>query len=110
MKPLVTLMLICLLLSEAFQASAALKCHTCASLVCTTSQCIFGEDHCYTVPASVLGFTLSGKGCATKNLCEGAEVTGMLTCCDTDLCNSAEQVKLSLLIMLVPLISSILLI
>ncbi|KAI4892169.1 hypothetical protein NFI96_030681 [Prochilodus magdalenae] len=57
---------------------------------------------------SFFGYTLTGKGCANSEECKALEDAGKAKCCQTDLCNGAEGVKLSLLIMLVPLISSIL--
>ncbi|XP_036447935.1 prostate stem cell antigen-like [Colossoma macropomum] len=108
MKPLVTLVLIYMLLSEAFQTSMALKCYACVSVVCTTQQCKADADRCYTATVSTVGVEVTEKGCANKTMCDEAASSWMPTCCNTDLCNSAEGVKLSLLIMLVPLISSIL--
>ncbi|KAL7859163.1 hypothetical protein SRHO_G00143100 [Serrasalmus rhombeus] len=120
MKPLVTLVLIYMLFSEAFQTPMALNCYTCWKVVCTTQQCKADEDRCFTATVSAYGLEVPGKGCANKTMCDEAASSGMITCCDTDLCNSAqgvngtegvngaEGVKLSLLIMLVPLISSIL--
>ncbi|XP_036448331.1 toxin 3FTx-Psa1-like [Colossoma macropomum] len=108
MKPQVTLVLICMILSGAFQASAALKCLRCVNKACLASECGANEDRCYTVPTSVFGFRLTGKGCSTKADCEVQDAAGKISCCKTDLCNSAEGVKLSLLMMLGPLIFSVL--
>ncbi|XP_036447445.1 extracellular matrix protein A-like isoform X2 [Colossoma macropomum] len=84
-----------------------LKCYKCEGLICAHQPvtCPSPEGRCFTKTTTkymVLAHT--EKGCSTKTECDK---TGSV-CCDHDLCNSAEGVKLSLLIMLVPLISSIL--
>ncbi|KAL7864067.1 hypothetical protein AOLI_G00154870 [Acnodon oligacanthus] len=106
MKPLVTLVLICMLLSEAFQVSEALRCHHCMESTCFTLDCSSGEDYCFSGSSSAFGQTIKIKGCATNSMCFSPQPAMKMNCCKGNLCNSAEGVKLSLLIMLVPLISS----
>ncbi|XP_017578505.1 prostate stem cell antigen [Pygocentrus nattereri] len=106
MKLLVTLVLFYILLSDAFQTTAAMMCHSCVKPKECVKECDPAEDRCYT--ASVMSLGLSGKGCTTSLVCKAAEATGKVKCCEGDLCNGAEGVKLSLLIMLVPLLFSIL--
>ncbi|XP_036448316.1 phospholipase A2 inhibitor and Ly6/PLAUR domain-containing protein-like [Colossoma macropomum] len=92
------------------------KCYTCVADDCTgTVSCEGDEDHCISTTVTAGDTKKMMKGCASRSLCtagvstlQAAGVTGSLSCCEGNLCNSAEGVKLSLLIMLVPLISSIL--
>ncbi|KAI4879885.1 hypothetical protein NFI96_022662 [Prochilodus magdalenae] len=108
MKTLLTLVLIYMLFSEVFQASAALKCYHCVKSRCDPEPmtCTYPADNCISAVANILGEKIQASGCVTKETCDLAK--SMASCCQTDLCNGAEGVKLSLLIMLVPLISSIL--
>ncbi|XP_036418612.1 ly6/PLAUR domain-containing protein 3-like [Colossoma macropomum] len=92
------------------------KCYTCVNNDCTgTVSCEGDEDQCVSATATVSGVEVKVKGCASRSLCtadassmQTAGVTGSVSCCEGNLCNSAEGVKLSLLIMLAHLISSIL--
>ncbi|XP_036418611.1 ly6/PLAUR domain-containing protein 3-like [Colossoma macropomum] len=92
------------------------KCYTCVNNDCTgTVSCLGGEDQCVSATATASGVQVTMKGCASRSLCtadassmQAAGITGSVSCCEGNLCNSAEGVKLSLLIMLVPLISSVL--
>ncbi|KAL6483665.1 hypothetical protein MHYP_G00085370 [Metynnis hypsauchen] len=87
----------------------SLKCYECMGLPCTHKPitCPSSADRCYTSTMTawtVLTHTI--KGCSTKDACDK---TGKdIVCCKGNLCNSAEGVKLSLLIMLVPLMPSFL--
>ncbi|KAL7864064.1 hypothetical protein AOLI_G00154840 [Acnodon oligacanthus] len=91
-------------------------CYTCVGADCTgTVSCEGDEDHCVSTTVTAGDTQKMMKGCASRSLCtagvatlQTAGVTGSVSCCEGDLCNGAEGVKLSLLIMLVPLISSIL--
>ncbi|KAL7864079.1 hypothetical protein AOLI_G00154990 [Acnodon oligacanthus] len=105
MKQLVTLMLVYMLFSEALQGSAALRCYECPGPTCDPKPvtCTPPADTCQSTTIEVSGLKGTVKGCVPKAVCDA---TVLMKCCDTDLCNSAEGVKLSLLIMLVPLISS----
>ncbi|XP_036448327.1 ly-6/neurotoxin-like protein 1 [Colossoma macropomum] len=92
------------------------KCYACADDDCfRTVDCEGDEDQCISGRVSVGGAQMKMKGCASRSFCtadassmKATGVTGSVTCCEGNLCNGAEGVKLSLLIMLVPLISSIL--
>ncbi|XP_017537027.1 urokinase plasminogen activator surface receptor-like [Pygocentrus nattereri] len=92
------------------------KCYICDGDDCTgTVSCEGDEDRCVITTATAGDSQKMMKGCASSKLCTAgvsalqiAGVTGSVSCCEGNLCNSAEGVKLSLLIMLVPLISSIL--
>ncbi|XP_036420347.1 weak toxin CM-3-like [Colossoma macropomum] len=107
MKTLVTLMLVYMLFSEALQASAALKCYECKKPPCGSENvtCPTPQESCFSQTEESGGQKTITKGCTTQAKCEENK---SMKCCATDLCNSAEGVKLSLLITLVPLISSIL--
>ncbi|KAL6483667.1 hypothetical protein MHYP_G00085390 [Metynnis hypsauchen] len=110
MKTQVTLMLIYALFSEALQGSAALRCYQCGGSTCDPQvmTCTPPADTCQSTTTEVSGQKSIVKGCVPKATCDAGKSTGLMKCCGTDLCNSAEGVKLSLLIMLVPLIPSIL--
>ncbi|KAL6483672.1 hypothetical protein MHYP_G00085440 [Metynnis hypsauchen] len=104
MKTLVTLMLVYMLFSEALQASAALKCCKGIGPICLSTECSTNEPFCMTKTEGLLHTVkLPEKKCATITEC----IENLKMCCGTDLCNSAEGIKLSLLTMLVPLISSV---
>ncbi|KAL7864092.1 hypothetical protein AOLI_G00155120 [Acnodon oligacanthus] len=105
MKTLVTLVLVYKLFSEALQASAVLQCYKCEGLPCSESvTCDPEQDRCQTTTVGSSGQKNITKGCITKAECD---MGGSMNCCSTNLCNGAEGVKLSLLIMLVPLISTL---
>ncbi|KAL6483685.1 hypothetical protein MHYP_G00085570 [Metynnis hypsauchen] len=90
------------------------KCYTCTDNDCrATVSCEGDEDHCLSATATAGGVQVAVKGCVSRNLCtaeessmQAAGITGSVSCCEGNLCNGAEGVKLSLLIMLVPLIFS----
>ncbi|KAL6483690.1 hypothetical protein MHYP_G00085620 [Metynnis hypsauchen] len=92
------------------------QCYTCTNNDCTgTVSCLGDEVQCISATATTAGVQVALKGCASRSLCstditnlQAAGITGSVSCCNGNLCNSAEGVKLGLLIMLVPLISSIL--
>ncbi|KAL7859154.1 hypothetical protein SRHO_G00143010 [Serrasalmus rhombeus] len=91
------------------------KCYACTDDDCsTTVSCEGDEDQCVSIRVTS-GVQLKMKGCMSRSLCtmdkwspQTTEVIEDVSCCEGDLCNGAEGVKLSLLIMLVPLIFSIL--
>ncbi|XP_034017408.1 protein Bouncer-like [Thalassophryne amazonica] len=65
-----------------------------------TSSCFLGNAHFNTTSA----FTLHSRGCLDKDLC-GKTLTGSIltaaytssfTCCDTDKCNGANSVQMSI--------------
>ncbi|KAL6483683.1 hypothetical protein MHYP_G00085550 [Metynnis hypsauchen] len=102
------------------------KCYTCTDNDCRGNvSCEGDQDHCVSATAIVSGIRVVAKGCVSGSLCtaaastmQAAGITGSVSCCEGDLCNGSEEakatvwpngaegVKLSLLIMLVPLILS----
>ncbi|KAL7864068.1 hypothetical protein AOLI_G00154880 [Acnodon oligacanthus] len=97
------------------------KCYTCDNNNCRgTVRCEGDQDRCISATATAGGVQVAVKGCVSRNLCTGdasrmkaAGITGSVSCCAGNLCNGdtggangAEGVKLSLLIMLAPLIFS----
>ncbi|XP_036448314.1 urokinase plasminogen activator surface receptor-like [Colossoma macropomum] len=90
------------------------KCYTCTNNDCKgTVNCEGDQDRCIITTVTSGNVQVKAKGCASRSLCaadassmKAAGVTATESCCKGDMCNSAEGVKLSLLIMLVPLISS----
>ncbi|KAI4891491.1 hypothetical protein NFI96_018198 [Prochilodus magdalenae] len=97
-----------------FGSANGKQCYTCTNNNCTgTVNCEGDADQCISATATAAGTQVSIKGCASKTICsagasslQAAGVSGSVTCCSGNLCNSAAGVKLSLLIMLVPLLSS----
>uniref|UniRef100_A0A3B1IXS7 Urokinase plasminogen activator surface receptor-like n=1 Tax=Astyanax mexicanus TaxID=7994 RepID=A0A3B1IXS7_ASTMX len=93
------------------------KCYTCVDDICTGSvSCEGDEDHCISGTADAGGVRMTVKGCASRSYCVSpassilaAGISGGVSCCNSDLCNGAEGVNLSLLLLLGPLLSSILL-
>ncbi|XP_066528938.1 phospholipase A2 inhibitor CNF-like [Hoplias malabaricus] len=87
----------------------------CANNNCSeTVNCVGDEDRCingsvsYVVKSSV-------NGCASKSICDGLlsitdlfSITKDVKCCEGNLCNSAEGVNVSLVIMVCSLLSSVL--
>ncbi|KAL7859158.1 hypothetical protein SRHO_G00143050 [Serrasalmus rhombeus] len=96
-----------------FGSSNGKKCYMCIDNDCSgTVSCEGDQDRCISATATASGVQVAMKGCVSRNLCtdassmQAAGVTGSVSCCEGNLCNGAEGVKLSLLIMLVPLIFS----
>ncbi|KAL7864062.1 hypothetical protein AOLI_G00154820 [Acnodon oligacanthus] len=91
------------------------KCYTCSNNDCTgTVSCEGTEDRCITATVNYSNSQVKAKGCVSKSFCtvdtsvlQAVGVTGSVSCCEGNLCNSAEGVKLGLLILLVPLLFSI---
>ncbi|KAL6483694.1 hypothetical protein MHYP_G00085660 [Metynnis hypsauchen] len=89
------------------------KCYTCNNNDCTgTVSCMGTEDRCISATVIYSSTQVKAKGCVSKSFCttstsnlQAIGVNGSVNCCVGNLCNTAEGVKLSLLIMLVPLIS-----
>ncbi|KAL7859156.1 hypothetical protein SRHO_G00143030 [Serrasalmus rhombeus] len=89
-------------------------CYTCVNNDCRgTVSCEGDQDHCVSTTVTAGNTQVTAKGCVSRSLCtvdsssmKAAGVTGSVSCCEGDLCNTAEGVKLSLLIMVAPLISS----
>ncbi|KAF7696310.1 urokinase plasminogen activator surface receptor-like [Silurus meridionalis] len=91
-------------------------CYTCDDKGCYgTVNCEGDEDRCISLTVQQGSNALSMKGCVSKSFCVAsgsASTPGLgvsnIQCCDGNLCNGAESYKLSFLLMLVPLLSSIL--
>ncbi|KAI4891490.1 hypothetical protein NFI96_018197 [Prochilodus magdalenae] len=103
-----------LLPAVAFGSANGKQCYACTGTNCKdTVNCEGDADQCISVTATAAGTQVSVKGCASKTVCAAgasslqvASITGSVSCCEGNLCNSAAGVKLSLLIMLIPLLSS----
>ncbi|XP_072552242.1 ly6/PLAUR domain-containing protein 3-like [Salminus brasiliensis] len=92
------------------------QCYTCVKDDCTgTVNCEGDEDRCVSLTVNSAGVKMTMKGCTSRSLCtagasniQAAGISGSMSCCEGNLCNGVEGVKLSLLILLGPLLSSIL--
>ncbi|KAI4877763.1 hypothetical protein NFI96_028381, partial [Prochilodus magdalenae] len=92
------------------------SCYTCVDNDCrNTLNCVGDENRCITVNATDSGTPVTMKGCASKSVCNASKssIWGKkkltiieMSCCKGNMCNSAADLKLSLLIMLVSLLSS----
>ncbi|KAL6483732.1 hypothetical protein MHYP_G00086040 [Metynnis hypsauchen] len=91
-------------------------CYACSEDGCSeTVRCEGDQDRCISATVNSGGVKMTMRGCVSRSLCAGdtsnieeAGITGDVRCCEGNLCNSAAGVKLSLLILLVSLLSSIL--
>ncbi|XP_047663072.1 urokinase plasminogen activator surface receptor-like [Tachysurus fulvidraco] len=89
-------------------------CYTCIKNDCTqTVHCGGNEDTCVTGTGTILGTTVTVKGCVAKSSCNGTQSvisvgnsTVSVQCCEGNLCNSAEIFTLSFLLMIISLHSS----
>ncbi|TSL61118.1 Urokinase plasminogen activator surface receptor [Bagarius yarrelli] len=102
------------------QAPTGRMCYTCGNNSCSERMtCEGNEDRCITASVQQGGSTVSMKGCASKGFCvstgsSSVQGFGMskVECCKGNLCNGAESFTLlmleSLLLMMVPLLSSFL--
>ncbi|XP_066528935.1 phospholipase A2 inhibitor gamma subunit B-like [Hoplias malabaricus] len=92
------------------------QCYYCIDKDCSgTVDCLGDEDQCISATVNAAGVQVKMKGCATRSICNAptgsmqtAGISGDLSCCSGNLCNGAEGVKISLLFVLVPLLSSFL--
>ncbi|KAI4904707.1 hypothetical protein NFI96_025771 [Prochilodus magdalenae] len=87
----------------------------CKTVTKVPSEVRFSTRNHSPKPANEGGTSVTLKGCVSRSLCTASKssVWGKkdlrlteMSCCKGNLCNSAAGVKLSLLIMLVPLLSS----
>ncbi|XP_065813996.1 urokinase plasminogen activator surface receptor isoform X1 [Labrus bergylta] len=93
------------------------KCFGCIGLKCTsTVNCQGTEDHCISASVEIGDTPVFSKGCASKQICTNhpkmIEHLGVdISCCQGDLCNSASTLRagLQLLLLLVPLLTSVML-
>ncbi|XP_066528936.1 phospholipase A2 inhibitor gamma subunit B-like [Hoplias malabaricus] len=92
------------------------QCYYCTDKNCSEIvDCLGDEDQCISATVSADGVQMGMKGCATRSICNAptgsmqtAGISGDVSCCSGNLCNGAEGVKISLLFVLVPLLSSFL--
>ncbi|KAF7648243.1 hypothetical protein LDENG_00160080 [Lucifuga dentata] len=96
------------------------KCFSCAvnDPQCTTAlNCEGDEDRCVSATMTIGSQKVDMKGCASKSICTGAQtaqIPGMsasVSCCEGDFCNSsnsASSITVNLLLLLLPLLSSVL--
>ncbi|GAA6074609.1 prostate stem cell antigen precursor-like [Tachysurus ichikawai] len=104
------------ILAPSKQVPNGKKCYTCDKDGCSvTLNCEGTEDRCISASVQQGGNTISMKGCVSKSFCDAAKeqsISGIgvtkFQCCEGNLCNGAEIITLSFLLMIVPLISSIL--
>ncbi|XP_038127619.1 urokinase plasminogen activator surface receptor-like isoform X1 [Cyprinodon tularosa] len=91
------------------------KCFTCDSHTCNkTLTCNGDEDYCAESKVGDSGPSSTLKGCVSKVLCSDKSIllveqlTGLkISCCQGDFCNSANSGSPIVLLLLVPLLSSI---
>uniref|UniRef100_A0A673YZR7 UPAR/Ly6 domain-containing protein n=1 Tax=Salmo trutta TaxID=8032 RepID=A0A673YZR7_SALTR len=85
------------------------KCFTCTGTDCTsTLSCVGDEDRCI----STTGSNMTMKGCASKSICVGDESGALRTtmgmdmkCCEGNLCNNAQSIGLSPLLLVTSMVS-----
>ncbi|KAK2824887.1 hypothetical protein Q7C36_018814 [Tachysurus vachellii] len=90
-------------------------CYTCIKNDCTqTVDCGGNEDRCISASGTVLGTTVTVKGCVNKSSCNDSQSvisvgnsSVSVQCCDGNLCNSAEIFTTSFLLMIISLHSSL---
>ncbi|XP_078271931.1 prostate stem cell antigen-like [Rhinoraja longicauda] len=83
-----------------------LRCYSCQPSTnrCVTNYvtCSGNDEQCYLGVGKTAGVTVYGAGCVVPAGCgfqqdiEGVSVS--IHCCNTDLCNASDQVKLSLVL------------
>ncbi|XP_046894554.1 urokinase plasminogen activator surface receptor-like [Hypomesus transpacificus] len=88
------------------------QCFTCNGQDClTTLDCLGDENSCISTTTEVSGQKVSMKGCASRSFCAGsmsAQLPGIsvkLDCCEGHLCNDAQSLAASLLLLVAPLLS-----
>ncbi|XP_066527006.1 urokinase plasminogen activator surface receptor-like [Hoplias malabaricus] len=99
-----------------FKSPNGKRCYYCTDKDCSgIVDCLGDEDQCISLKVSAAGVQVTSKGCATRSICNAptgsmqtAGISGDVSCCSGNLCNGAEGVKISLLFVLVPLLSSFL--
>uniref|UniRef100_A0A4W5K9J8 UPAR/Ly6 domain-containing protein n=1 Tax=Hucho hucho TaxID=62062 RepID=A0A4W5K9J8_9TELE len=89
------------------------KCFTCTGTDCTSDlNCVGDEDRCISTTVNTGGEKMTMKGCASKSICVG-DVSGALgsaigmdmKCCEGNLCNNAQSIGLSLLLLVTSMVS-----
>ncbi|KAL1253377.1 hypothetical protein QQF64_018070 [Cirrhinus molitorella] len=88
-------------------------CYYCDGQSCSnTVSCSGSEDRCFNATASMGGQSTVVKGCASKSICDTPNLiptVGEVSCCEGNLCNSAQSVTRSFLLLGWSLLSFILL-
>ncbi|XP_068180630.1 urokinase plasminogen activator surface receptor-like isoform X2 [Antennarius striatus] len=90
------------------------KCYYCNGQTCTETQnCEGNEDLCISATVSIGGENMIVKGCASSQMCSNVNIgnikpttVGQISCCQGNFCNSASSTSSSLLLLVVPLVSS----
>nr|XP_046170403.1 urokinase plasminogen activator surface receptor-like isoform X1 [Oncorhynchus gorbuscha] len=88
-------------------------CFTCIGTDCmSTLSCLGDEDHCISTTVNTGGEKMSMKGCASKTICTGdvsralgSTMSMEMKCCEGNLCNNAQSIGLSLLILVTSMVS-----
>ncbi|XP_035615964.2 urokinase plasminogen activator surface receptor-like [Oncorhynchus keta] len=92
------------------------KCFTCTGTDCTSAlSCEGDEDRCISTIVNMGGEKMTMKGCASKSICVG-DMSGALgptmgidmKCCEGNLCNNAQSIGLSLLLLVTSMVSVVL--
>ncbi|KAM9308480.1 ly6/PLAUR domain-containing protein 2-like [Gastrophryne carolinensis] len=83
--------------------ASSLQCYTCimpssSSQCTTTATCASGQNYCQTVSASVAGVSVTGSLKSCESSCTPGStntmgVSGTVSCCQTDLCNGANNIR-----------------
>uniref|UniRef100_A0A4W5MD59 UPAR/Ly6 domain-containing protein n=1 Tax=Hucho hucho TaxID=62062 RepID=A0A4W5MD59_9TELE len=89
------------------------KCFTCTGTDCTsTLSCLGDEDRCISTTVNMAGNEMKMKGCASKSICVGdvSQALGPaividMKCCEGNLCNNAQSIGLSLLLLVTSMVS-----
>ncbi|ROJ30639.1 Urokinase plasminogen activator surface receptor [Anabarilius grahami] len=88
------------------------KCYYCDGQNCSKiMSCSGSEDHCVKGTETYGGRSVVVKGCASKSICDFASLFGVesVSCCEGNLCNSAQSVSQSFLFLCCSLLSYFLL-
>ncbi|XP_052392976.1 urokinase plasminogen activator surface receptor isoform X14 [Carassius gibelio] len=90
-----------------------MKCYSCDEKTCSNIlSCSGSEDRCITATESIEGQSVVVKGCVSKALCDtrrSVRDVRSISCCEGNLCNSANGVSQSFLFLCCSLLSFILL-
>ncbi|XP_029105375.1 urokinase plasminogen activator surface receptor-like [Scleropages formosus] len=94
------------------------RCFTCNGNDCTSIlNCVGDENSCLKTTVSAQGGVVTMKGCVSSNICAaagdlsaqlGLGVGVSMNCCEGNLCNDARRTMQSILLLLVPLVSTVL--
>ncbi|XP_041708289.1 urokinase plasminogen activator surface receptor-like [Coregonus clupeaformis] len=89
------------------------KCFTCTGTDCTSAlSCVGDEDLCISTTVNTGGEKMTMKGCVSKSICVGEVSRALETaismdikCCEGNLCNNAQSIGLSLLLLVTSMVS-----